>query len=69
MTTYKEIQKHIKDHYGYTAKSCWIAHMKEVCGLNPKMSSRRYSPDSRAHPCPEPKQNDLKETFKYFNMI
>jgi len=69
MSTYKQIQEFIKETYGYTAKSCWIAHMKEVCGLNPKMSSRRYSPNTRVHPCPESKQNDLKEAFKHFKMI
>lgn len=69
MATYKQIQKYIKDNYGYTAKSCWIAHMKEVCGLKPNISPRRYSPESRVHPCPPDKQNDLKEAFKHFKMI
>jgi hypothetical protein len=59
----------VKEVNGYSAKSCWIAHMKEVCGLNPKMSARRYSKTERVHPCPEDKQNDIKEAFKYFNMI
>lgn len=69
LATYKQIQEHIKKEYGYSAKSCWIAHMKDICGLKPKMSSRRHSPNSRVHPCPESKQNDIRETFKYFNMI
>ena len=69
MATYKEIQSYVKEVNGYSAKSCWIAHMKEVCGLNPKMSARRYSKTERVHPCPENKQNDIKEAFKYFNMI
>jgi len=69
LATYKQIQDHIKEKYGYTAKTCWIAHMKEISGLKPKMSARRYSHESRVHPCPESKQNDIRETFKYFNMI
>ena len=69
MATYKQITEYVKNEYGYTPKSCWIAHMKEVSGLNPKVSPRRYSVNSRVHPCPQHKQNDLIETFKHFNMI
>ena len=69
IATYTQIQAYIKEHYGYTAKSCWIAHMKEECGLQPKISPRRYSKEKRVHPCPTTKQADLLETFKYFKMI
>ena len=69
LATYKQIQEYVKKEYGYTPKSCWIAHMKEVCGLKPRISPRRHSVDSRVHPCPPSKQNDLVETFKHFNMI
>ncbi|WP_413305940.1 hypothetical protein AA0X95_04740 [Bacillus sp. 1P10SD] len=64
MATYKQIQDYIKDKYGYSVKTCWIAHMKEDCGLNPKV----YSPTSRAHPCPPSKQYGLREAFQHFNM-
>ncbi len=33
MTTHKQIQQYVKGVYGYTPKTCWIAHMKEVCDL------------------------------------
>lgn len=69
MATYKQIQDYIRSKYGYSVKTCWIAHMKEVCGLNLKVSPNRHSPTSRVHPCPPSKQNDLREAFQYFNMI
>lgn len=69
MATYKEIQLFIKQEYGYTAKTCWIAHMKEVNGLKPKVSARRISETSRVHPCPEQKQRDITLAFKHFKMI
>ena len=69
MTTYKQIQEYIKQRHGYIPKTCWIAHMKELSGLHPKISHRRYSPDARVHPCPIAKQNDIKESFRYFKMI
>jgi hypothetical protein len=43
--------------------------MKEVCGLNPKVSARRYSENKRVHPCPENKQEDIKAAFRHFGMI
>jgi hypothetical protein len=69
MATYKEIQTYIKQKYGYSVKTCWIAHMKEVCGLKPGIAPNRHSIDSRTYPCPLDKQNDLKEAFVHFKMI
>lgn len=69
MATYKQIQDHVKQKHGYIPKSCWIAHMKEISGLHPIMSTRRYSPNARVHPCPIDKQDDIRDTFRYFEMI
>lgn len=69
MATYKEIQEFIKNRYGYSVKTCWIAHMKKVCGLPVKMANNRYSPDSRTHPCPAEKQAAIHEAFEHFHMI
>ncbi|MGJ7922922.1 hypothetical protein [Neobacillus sp. LXY-4] len=69
MTTYKKIQEYIKQNHGYTPKTCWIANMKEIYGLNPRVAHNRYSPNSRTNPCPENKKEDLKEAFKYFKLI
>ncbi|MDR0914619.1 MAG: hypothetical protein LBM65_05605 [Oscillospiraceae bacterium] len=69
MATYKEIQAYVKSTYGFTPKTCWIAHMKEVCGLPVKMANNRYSPDNREKPCPLEKMQPIKETFRYFKMI
>lgn len=69
MATYKQIQEHVKQKYGYTPKTCWIAHMKELSGLKPKIARNRHSITSRVHPCPIDKQSDLLNAFKHFNMI
>ena len=44
MATYKEIQAYVKDKYGFQPKMCWIAHMKEVCGIPVKNAPNRISP-------------------------
>lgn len=69
MATYKEIQDYVKETYGYQPKSCWIAHVKELCGLNPKVSPNRYSLTNRVNPCPPEKQKDLKKAFEHFKMV
>ena len=69
MATYKVIQEYVKLNYGYSPKSCWIAHMKECCGLSPRVSHNRYDVNLRTHPCPAGKQDDLKQAFRHFGMI
>lgn len=69
MATYKQIQEYIRDTYGYLPKTCWIAHMKEVCGLHPRMAQNRYSINSRTNPCPTDKQAAIKKAFDHFHMI
>ncbi len=69
MGTYKEIQEYIKYNYEITVKTCWIAHMKEECGLKRRDSYNRKDPKKRMYPCPNEKQGIIIEAFKYFNMI
>ena len=69
MATYKQIQGYVKDKYGYTVKSCWIADMKEICGLPKRVSHRRISLDSKVAPCPENKKEAILDAFSHFTMI
>lgn len=66
--TYTEIQEYIKKKHGKTVKSCWIAHAKEKCGLNPKKASNRKG-KTRLVPCPDEKFELIKQAFKYYKMI
>ena len=68
MATYKDIQEYVKRRYGYTVKTCWIAHVKEICGLPINNAANRIS-YSRTNPCPYDKVNSIMEAFKYFGMI
>jgi len=69
MATYKEIQAYVKETHSFTPKSCWIAHMKEVCGIPVRQSPRRNSPNKREVPCPPSKMDAIKNAFEHFNMI
>ena len=65
--TYSEIQNYIRKKHDRVVKTCWIAHAKEICGLNPKRSPRRKG--KRMIPCPDDKLQWIKEAFKHFGMI
>lgn len=69
MATYKQIQEYVKRTYGYVPKTCWIAHCKELYGLESRIAYNRHSVNSRTHPCPPNKQTDIKEAFEYFKML
>ncbi|MBE6584420.1 MAG: hypothetical protein E7649_05525 [Ruminococcaceae bacterium] len=69
MATYKQIQEYVKFKYGFQPKTCWIAHMKELCGLPIKPSHNRYSLTKREKPCPADKQEAIIDAFKHFEMI
>lgn len=69
MATYKQIQEYVKETYDFIPKTCWIAHMKEVLGVESKVAFNRIDINKRTHPCPEDKQRYIEKAFRHFNMI
>lgn len=69
MATYKEIQSYIKEKYKCSIKTCWIAHMKEICGLKVNIAHNRYDINSRTNPCPKNKMYMIEEAFRNFKML
>jgi len=69
MATYKQIQEYVRETHGYVPKTCWIAHMKEICGLNPQVARNRRSATNRMYPCPPHRQDDLRKTLAHFKLI
>jgi hypothetical protein len=57
MATYKEIQDYIKQKNGFTVKTCWIADVKDQCGLNPRVAANKISTSTRQNQCPSNKVN------------
>ena len=68
MATYAQIREDIRARHGFVAQSCWIAHVKEIAGLNPKRSPNRKS-DKRVKPCPASKVEIIKDSMRRFEMI
>lgn len=67
--TYKQIQDYIKEKYHCSVKTCWIADMKEKCGIITRTAPNRISEEKRVHPCPEIHKDKIIESFQYFGMI
>ncbi len=69
MATYKAIQNYIKDKYNCSVKTCWIADMKEQCGITTRTAPNRKSEKSRVYPCPDQHKEKILESFSYYGMI
>lgn len=68
MATYKQIQAWVAQHYGFTPKTCWIAHVKEMVGLAPRRAPNRKGP-GRVRPCPPDKVEPIRAALKHFGML
>jgi hypothetical protein len=68
MATYKQITCWIKSNYGWTSKTCWIAHCKELVGLPVVRAPNRRGVE-RVVPCPTEKRDAIFAAFKHFQMI
>jgi hypothetical protein len=68
MATYEQIQVWVKREYGYQPKTCWIADVKEICGLPMRASPNRKG-KKRLHPCPKKHVPLIEEALKHFGMI
>ena len=69
MATYAEIQRYVKDRYGFQAKTCWIADVKAEHGLITRQAPNRISQSKREVPCPPDKRPAIKDALHHFEMI
>ncbi|MCW4002377.1 MAG: hypothetical protein NWE95_00480 [Candidatus Bathyarchaeota archaeon] len=67
MATYREIQLYVKRKHGFVPKTCWIAHVKELCHIPLRKAWNRKG--ERPHRCPKDKIDKIKEAFEHFGMI
>ena len=69
MVTYAQIQADIKKHDGRSVKTCWIAHVKELNGLNPRVAWNRGSASERKYPCPPEVRPIIEESMRRLGML
>ena len=65
---YEEIQEWIRGRYGWTPKTCWIAHCKELAGLPLRTAHNRRNRE-RKNPCPLTKREAIFSAFLHSGMI
>lgn len=67
--TYKNIQKKVKEIYGFVPKTCWIADVKSMCGLKVRVAPNRIDVRQRKYPCPTDKIEKIKEVLQQLGII
>lgn len=55
MPTYREVISEVKLSAGFTPKTCWIAHVRELLGMRVRRAPNRFNLEERRHPCPPEK--------------
>lgn len=69
MATYRQIQADVKKRHGRSIKTCWIAHVKELNGLRPRVAPNRYSKTERQVPCPPNIRPIIEASMRRFEML
>ena len=67
MATYAELQGWIRERHGWTPKTCWIAHCKELAGLPSRDAPNRQGAERKV-PCPPGKRPPTFDAFRRFGM-
>jgi hypothetical protein len=68
MATYQQIQSWVKQRYGFLPKTCWIAHVKHMCGLPMRKAPNRQGAE-RVEPYPPKKVEPIRAALRHFGMI
>lgn len=68
MATYRQIQEDVRDHSGFSPKTCWIADVKESRGLPVRRAPNRRR-EEREVPCPYDKRQAIEEALHRLGMI
>ncbi len=66
--TYSIIANWVKEMVGWAPKTCWIAHMKELCGLPLRKAPNRRDASQRQEPCPEDRRAAIRAAFVHFGL-
>jgi len=67
--TYAEIKDYVKEKYGYSISSLYIAQVKGKVGLEKRLYYNLGSGDGRVPQCPPEKEEAIMDAFKHFSLI
>jgi hypothetical protein len=66
--TYRAIRAYIYAHHGFSPRTGWIAHVKELSGLTLRPTHNRHDP-TRADPCPPRRRAAIEEALRHFGIL
>jgi len=69
MATYKQIRQYVTENHHRGVETCWIAHVKELNGLRPRVAPNRIDRGTRANPCSNWARPLIEEAMRHFRMI
>ena len=67
--TYVEIKDYVKEKYGYSVSSLYIAQIKDKVGLEKRENYNHGSGEGRVPECPPEKEEAIMDAFRHFNLI
>ena len=65
---YQTLIGYIRETEGFTAETCWIAHVKAEHGLTRGPAPNRQGAE-RVKPCPKSKRAAIERALRHFGMI
>jgi hypothetical protein len=69
MATYQQISDHVRKHYKFVPKTCWIAHVLSEYGLTKRVAPNRHNLNRCLHPCPDNRRPAIESALRHFAMI
>ena len=69
LATYTQIKNWIKEQYGVSVSSLYVAQMKDKMGLEKRENYNTGAEGHRVPKCPPEKEEMILEAFKHFGMI
>ena len=67
-TTYREIRAYVYAHHGFSPRTGWIAHVKELNGLTLRPTHNRHGAD-RVDRCPPERRTAIEEALRHFRKL
>jgi 23S rRNA (uracil1939-C5)-methyltransferase len=67
--TYAEIMDYVKEKYGFSIASSFIAQVKGKAGLEKRLNYHHGSGNGRVAICPPEKKEAIMDAFRHFNLI
>src|SRR5262249_48624146 len=66
--TYREIRAFVHARHGFSPRTGWIAHVKDLIGLPLRRTHNRQT-STRVDPCPPERRAAIEEALRHFQIL